>query len=338
MKLSDRIESFCRLGDALRELEQDDRLSLAAKAKNENPWFIEESILLSLNGIETLLEREKLTSWALSYSPDPVHPKIVGVAMAGNIPAVGFHDFLCVLISGHRIKAKLSSQDTVVMKFIIEKLLAIAPGFSESISQEDKLNGVEAMIATGSDNTSRYFEYYFRNIPNIIRKNRASCAVLLGEEPKEEFELLGKDVFSYFGLGCRNVSKIYVPEDFDLIPLIDSWLPFQHLLHHHKYGNNYSYQRSILLMNQDKFLDSGFFILRESDSLVSPISTIFYEKYKNLEELNLKVDSHKEKLQVIASAKGWFKGSIAFGQAQSPEVDDYADNVDTMKFLKGIGH
>ncbi len=336
MKLSDRIDSFCRVGDIIKDLGQNDRTDLAEKAKNENPWFTEESIFLSLTGIEVLLQRTKLTSWASSYSPEPSSIKTVGVAMAGNIPAVGFHDFLCILLSGHRIKAKLSSQDTVLLKFIIDKLISIAPEFSDCISIEEKLNGVDAMIATGSDNTSRYFEYYFRKVPHIIRKNRSSCAVLLGEEPKEEFALLGKDVFSYFGLGCRNVSKVYVPEEFDLVPLIDSWQSFHHLLHHHKYANNYSYQRSILLMNQEPFLDSGFFILRENEGLVSPISVVYYEKYKSQHELKEKIDLHRGKLQVITSARGWFTDSIPFGKAQFPEVDDYADNVDTMKFLKGI--
>ncbi len=336
MKLAERIDSFCKLGTTIHDLSNDEKADLTAKARIENTWFSEESIELSLKGIEILLAKDSLTSWALSYSSEPLNPKTVGVAMAGNIPCVGFHDLLCVLISGHCLRAKVSSQDTVMVKFIIRKLIDIEPRFSDFISVEDKLNGTDAMIATGSDNTARYFEYYFRNIPSIIRKNRASCAVLLGEEPQAEFELLGKDVFSYFGLGCRNVSKIYVPEEFDLIPLIDSWLPFQSLLHHHKYANNYTYQRSILLMNQEKFLDSGFFILKESENLVSPISIIFYEKYQSQNELTQKIESHREKLQVITSAKGWFPNSIPFGSAQFPKVNDYADNVDTMKFLRGL--
>ncbi|CAN5264051.1 acyl-CoA reductase [soil metagenome] len=336
MKLSDRINSFSSLGQALHDLSGDERSALIDAAKNENSWFTEESLLLSLKGLEVLLEKNNLTIWANSYSPEPSSIKTVGVAMAGNIPAVGFHDLLCVLISGHRIKAKLSSQDSVLMKFIIKKLITIGPEFSASIAVEEQLKNTDAMIATGSDNTARYFEYYFRNIPNIIRKNRSSCAVIRGEEPAEEFTMLGNDVFSYFGLGCRNVSKIYVPEDFDLVPLIDSWMPFQSLLHHHKYANNYTYQRSILLMNQSPFLDSGFFILQENEALVSPISIIYYERYKSHEQVKEKLNSHREKLQVITSAQGWFQDSLPFGKAQTPEVDDYADNVDTMAFLKTL--
>jgi len=336
MKLSDRINSFATLGTVIKELPANERHELADTVKNENSWFTDESVFLSLKGIVNLLAKNKLIAWAQSYSPEPVNIKTIGVAMAGNIPAVGFHDLLCVLISGHKIKAKLSSQDSVLMKFIIKKLIEINPEFSQFISIEEKLKDTDAMIATGSDNTSRYFEYYFRNIPNIIRKNRSSCAVILGEEPTEEFALLGTDVFSYFGLGCRNVSKIYVPEDFDLVPLIDCWMPFHSLLHHHKYANNYTYQRSVLLMNQSKFLDSGFFILQESENLVSPISIIYYERYKTLKEIKEKLYVLHEKIQVITSAQGWFADSIPFGKAQAPDVNDYADNVDTMKFLKSL--
>ncbi|HRI79763.1 MAG TPA: acyl-CoA reductase, partial [Cyclobacteriaceae bacterium] len=204
------------------------------------------------------------------------------------------------------------------------------------ISFEENLKGVDALIATGSDNTARYFEYYFRNIPHIIRKNRASCAVILGEESKEEFELLGKDVFTHFGLGCRNVSKLYVPDDFDFRRLLDNWKSFSPVMDHHKYANNYLYQKSILLVNREAFLDTEFVILRESQSLVSPISTVFFEKYQSQAEVKEKIEMHRDKLQVVASAKGWFKNSVPFGEAQFPQVSDYADNVDTMRFLGGI--
>ncbi|NOT73672.1 MAG: acyl-CoA reductase [Cyclobacteriaceae bacterium] len=336
MKLSQRLNAFCSLGNSIREMELNDRKALAERVKYQNQWFTEESVLLSLKGIEVLLEKDKLTTWVNSYSPEPATAKAVGVAMAGNIPAVGFHDFLCVLLSGHKLRAKLSSQDTVLMKFIIEKLLTIEPDFAESILIEEKLNGVDAMIATGSDNTSRYFEYYFRKVPHIIRKNRASCAIILGEEPKEEFELLGNDVFSYFGLGCRNVSKIYIPEEFDLATLMKSWESFQDISNHHKFANNYTYQKSILLLNQEVFWDSGFYLLKESEALVSPISVIFFEKYKTQEEVKKKIEQHRDKLQVITSAQGWFEKSIPFGTAQFPQVNDYADGVDTMRFLKSF--
>ncbi len=336
MELPERIEAFCRLGETMRILGLSDRKALAEKAVNENAWFTDDNVMLSLKGIEALLVRKKLESWAMSYSPGPAAVKTIGVAMAGNIPLVGFHDFLCVLIGGHRLKAKPSTHDTVLLKFIFSKLLEIEPRFAESVSFEDTLNGVDAMIATGSDNTARYFEYYFRKIPHIIRKNRASCAVVQGWETSDEFALLGQDVFSYFGLGCRNVSKLFVPDEFDFGPLIKSWEPFQTVIDHHKFANNYNYQKSIMLLDQVPFLDGEFILLRANKNLVSPIATLYYEKYNSLEELKSKIEGDKEKLQVVVSAQGWFQGSIPFGMAQSPEVGDYADKVDTMQFLASL--
>lgn len=336
MKLSQRIDAFGRLGEVIRRLGLSDRKMLAEKARNENAWFTEESVMLSMRGIEVLLEHNKLEFWAMSYSSEPATVKTIGVAMAGNIPLVGFHDFLCVLMAGHRLKAKLSTQDTVLLKFILQKLLDLEPRFAERVSFEDTLKEVDGMIATGSDNTARYFEYYFRNIPHIIRKNRASCAVLQGDESANEFALLGKDVFSYFGLGCRNVSKLYVPEEFDFGLLIESWDSFRSVSDHHKFANNYSYQRSILLLDQVPFLDGEFILLRAHKNLVSPIATLFYEKYENLQQVMEKIETDREKLQVVVSAKGWFSESIPFGNAQLPEVNDYADNVDTMGFLLSL--
>lgn len=336
MEVSQRIAAFGQLGDVVRQLGLNEHKALAEKAQNENAWFTEGSVALSLKGIEVLLDKDRLASWASAYSFSEGAPKVVGVAMAGNLPAVGFHDFLCVLISGHQLKAKPSSQDSVLIKFLGQKLQEISPELGACISFEDTLKNVDAMIATGSDNTARYFEYYFRNIPHIIRKNRASCAVLVGEEPAEELHLLGKDVFSYFGLGCRNVSKVFVPEEFDVTRLLDSWASYAAIGNHHKYANNYDYQKSILLVNQAPFLDSGFLILRKSTELVSPIATLFYETYQNQQELKEKLQAQREKLQVIVSAKGWFEGSVPFGEAQFPKVNDYADDIDTLEFLTRI--
>lgn len=336
MKLTERLEAFYKLGDVIGNLGLSDRNALAEKALNENPWFIEASVMLALNGAALLLEGEKLKHWALSYSPEPTSPKTVGVAMAGNVPLVGFHDFLTVLMSGHTLRQKLSSKDSVLLKFIQKNLVEIEPRFSKMVLTDENLKGVDAMIATGSDNTARYFEYYFRHIPHIIRKNRASCAVIQGDEPKKELHLLGRDIFSYFGLGCRNVSKLYVPEDFNLSGLIESWTSFDTIVQHHKYANNYDYQKTILLVNKQTFLDSGFVLLHENKSLVSPVATLYYERYQGLNDLIEKIEKQREKLQVIVSAKGWFEGSIPFGKAQLPEVTEYADHVDTMKFLMDL--
>ena len=333
MKLSARIDAFSKLGIELQRLTHSELKSLAATAKNENPWFVEESVLLAIKGVEVLLEKDRLTSWAHCYFPEPMHPLTIGVAMAGNIPMVGFHDFLCVLISGHRLKAKPSSQDTVLLKYLKARLEEIEPRFKDFIQFAENLKEVDAIIATGSDNTARYFEYYFRKIPHLIRKNRASCAVIVGEEPEEEFVKLGQDVFSYFGLGCRNVSKIYVPMEFEFDHLIESWKPFEELMNQHKYANNYDYQKSVLLLNKERFYDAGFVLVKESQQFVSPIATVYFERYRDQPEIKEKMKQLNSKLQVIVSAQGWFAGSLPFGRAQFPEVGDYADNIDTMKFL-----
>lgn len=335
MTLEKRINAFHQLGNKIKTISHSEKEALLARTANENPWFNAENTILALEGISKFLDRAVLEKWLDTYAFAGA-PKNVGVAMAGNIPLVGFHDLMCVLLSGNHLIAKLSSNDAVLMKFVRDSLIDIDPSFKSSISFEERLNGVDAVIATGSDNTSRYFEYYFRNIPHIIRKNRTSCAVILGEESSEEFSTLGKDIFSYFGLGCRNVSKVYLPENFDFTKMLKSWDSFQPVIHHHKYANNYDYQKSILLINQIHFYDTGFLLLTQNENLVSPISTVYYETYKDQSDVNSKLEKQKEKIQCIVSANGWFKGSIAFGEAQFPSVSDYADGVDTMSFLQSI--
>jgi hypothetical protein len=331
--LHERIDAFAQLKRVIENRSGDEREALYAQATLGNPWFTRENIDQALNGITKFLDIETLTQWAESYPLLQGKSKKVGVAMAGNIPLVGFHDLICVLISGHTLIAKLSSQDTALMKFMGVQLKLIYPKFAEQLFFEERLNGVEAVIATGSDNTSRYFEYYFRNIPSIIRKNRTSCAVLMGEEPIEELQKLGMDVFNYFGLGCRNVSKVFIPEGYDVSQLLAAWEKYKGIVNHHKYANNYDYQKCLLLMNQTPFYDGGQVLLIESTTLVSPISVVHYEPYKNLTELTSKLRALEEKLQCIVSAKGWYPKSVAFGEAQSPNLMDYADNIDTMKFL-----
>ncbi|HCW07983.1 MAG TPA: acyl-CoA reductase [Cytophagales bacterium] len=331
-----KVKNFHRLGEKLKTLTVNEKEDLFLKCANENPWFTAENIELALKGISHFLNQETLTEWLSNYSNDKTESKKIGVAMAGNIPLVGFHDLMCVLLSGHQLIAKLSSNDSVLMKFIKSSLVEIDPTFEKLIQFEERLKKVDAVIATGSDNTSRYFEYYFRNIPHIIRKNRSSCAVILGQETETEFYELGKDVFSYFGLGCRNVSKIYVPENFDFVKLIESWEPYQPIINHHKYANNYDYQKSILLVNQIHFYDSGFVVFNKSENLVSPISMIYYEHYSDLADLDSKLEQQRDKIQCVVSARGWYKNSVPFGEAQLPKIDDYADGVDTMQFLMHV--
>ncbi len=348
MQLSERLEAFCRLGEHLTTMPMPERKALAAKAKLENPWFVEENVLMALQGISRILERKGLHDWVQDFK-EPSKKVTVGVAMAGNIPAVGFHDYLCVLMSGHLLQAKLSSQDKVLLTYLHERLLHIEPRFAAQVHFDDQLRGVGASVTTGSDNTARYFEFYFRHIPHVIRRNRTSCAVIQGirrnrtscaviqgDEHADEWLLLGEDVFSYFGLGCRNVSKLYVPQGFQFEPLLDAWQPFSWVAQHHKYVNNYEYQRSLLLMNQTPFLDTGYCLLTESQNLVSPIGMVYYEHYVDQADLIRKIASQVDKLQIVLSAKGWFKGSVPFGKAQYPAVTDYADHVDLMKFLAGL--
>ena len=336
MNLLDRINAFTQLGERLQSLTADEKQLLFDRAKIENPWFIANNIALALDGISLLLAKDALTKWTSNYSLVNINSKKVGVAMAGNIPLVGFHDLLSVLIAGHTLYAKISHQDTIILTYVINLLKKIEPKFNDRIEVKERLNNVDAVVATGSDNTSRYFEYYFRIIPHIIRKNRTSCGVILGEEPTEELAKLGKDIYSYFGLGCRNVSKLYIPEGYDLSPLITAFEKYSTVSQHHKYMNNYDYQKAILIINSIPFYDSGFSLLREETSLVSPLSVVYYEYYKDQNDLKHKIEQQENKLQCVASAKGWFSESVAFGTTQTPELTDYADEIDTMKFLSSI--
>jgi hypothetical protein len=336
MNLTERINAFSSLGEKLSGLTDHEKGELCIGAARENSWFTAESVKLSLEGIAYFLNKGKLTQWLEPYHLNPIQSKKIGIAMAGNIPLVGFHDFLCVLISGHHAIIKLSSQDSFLISRVSDWLIEINPEFKEKINFADKLKNTDAIIATGSDNTARYFEYYFRNIPHIIRKNRSSCAVIMGEETPNQLTLLGTDIFSYFGLGCRNVSKLFIPDDFPLSQAFEAWQSYEPIIHHHRYANNYDYQKSIMLVNKTPFLDNGFIMLTESPNLVSPISVLHYETYKNQEELNNLIDVQREKIQCIVSANGWYTNSVSFGKAQLPELWDYADGINTVKFLNSL--
>jgi hypothetical protein len=337
MKLSDRIDAFVALGDRLHTIEVTGKDTLYRNAANTNSWFTPQQCDLAFKGISKFLVKESLTQWTSSYDLIPKNPRNVGVVMAGNIPMVGFHDLLTVLISGHKLSAKLSSQDSVLMRYVADQLLQVEPRFGEFLSFEERMNHVDAVIATGSDNTSRYFEYYFRKKPHIIRKNRSSLAVIRGNENPDDMLALGSDVFSYFGLGCRNVSKLVVPEGYDFTPLLRTWEQFQDVVNnHHKYVNNYDYNKSILLVNGVTFLDNLSVLITANTAFVSPISVIYFETWKSEEDIVNMINGVSEKLQCVASAGGWFKGSVPFGTTQEPGLTDYADGVDTLKFLSSL--
>jgi hypothetical protein len=332
MDTDQRIAAFARLGDELRNLSAAEVTTLAEAAVSENPWFTPPNVTLSLEGIIKFLHEDTLSKWLSGYDLSQVAPKIIGVVMAGNIPLVGFHDFLCVLISGHSLVAKVSSKDSVLINYVAGKLIQVEPAFGKRITLTDEpFKKINAVIATGSDNSARYFEYYFGKYPHIIRKNRTSVAILSGNESKQELTELGKDIFSYFGLGCRNVSKLFVPESFELPALMESWEPYREVIHHHKYANNYDYQKAIALVNKTEFLDNGFVLLLENERLVSPVSTLYFQYYQSHDHLNDMIKTNNEKIQCLVGSTP--PATVPFGKAQLPQVWEYADKVDTMDFL-----
>ncbi|WP_461079580.1 acyl-CoA reductase [Spirosoma flavus] len=344
MLQSERLQTFVALGDYLRSAEAHSELTeIAHRAYHKNNWFTVHNSLNALSAIANeFLTAEKLTAWLSNYRSEPETPRTVGVVMAGNIPAVGFHDMLCVLMSGHRLLAKLSSQDFVLIHYLIQKLKEINPGFADYVQEAERLNAADAYIATGSNNTSRYFDYYFGKKPNIIRKNRTSVGLLMGEESEEEFVKLGHDISDYYGLGCRNVSTILVPDDYDFTPLLRTLEPnAKTYLDNHKYQNNYDYNKSIYLINAMPHLDNGYLLLTKNDGLVSPISVLFYQTYRTHSDVISWLSERSDQIQVVASAQNWFSGhttlsGVAFGQTQQPGLSDYADGVDTMAFLSQL--
>lgn len=303
-------------------------------AKHHNGWFTEENVLFSFQQWANVLSKENLTRWVSQYDiPSSQNPKTVAIIMAGNIPLVGFHDFLSVLISGNKVLVKQSSNDNLFLPILVDFLILKAAGFEELIEFTDgKLENFDAVIATGSNNTARYFEYYFSQKPHIIRKNRVSTAVLNGSETEEELKLLGKDIFRYFGLGCRNVSKLYVPENYDFDQFFKSIFDWKDLINHSKYANNYDYNKAVYLMSDFKILDNGFVLLKEDESLHSPIGVIFYEYYSDKDKLKSQIEARSDQLQCVVS-KGFVENSIPFGKTQQPKLWDYADGVDVMEFL-----
>ncbi|EAZ79986.1 acyl-CoA reductase [Algoriphagus machipongonensis] len=337
MDLKIRKKAFVNLGLNIQSMDEETREELNWRAQNGNSWFTEESIASAFSGIVNFLHEDKLDQWLSKYKIDePADPKSVGIMMAGNIPMVGFHDLMTVLISGNKACVKLSSSDTILMNWLIQELIKIEPSFEELISVEEMLKGKDAYIATGSDNSARYFNYYFGKYPSVIRQNRTSVAVLSGEESKEELEALGKDIFKYFGLGCRNVSKVFIQSEEQLQNLLPALEVYSPISNHHKYHNNYEYNKSIYLVNGDKHLDNGFLLVKESEELVSPISVLYFETYQSKEALSKKMDGIQSKIQCVVANPDYWEGAIPFGNAQEPEPWDYADQVDTLEFLQGL--
>ncbi|GAA4277456.1 acyl-CoA reductase [Aquimarina mytili] len=353
MLLNNRINAFCELGKFLDQFKStgyekvntvklnddffDKMIHKIETAEHYNGWFTKENVMYSLTQWGKALTKRKLSTWISKYSlSDEVMPKTIGVIMAGNIPLVGFHDFLSVLISGHKILVKQSSNDNQLLPFLASYLIAIDSEFEKHISfTTEKFTDFDAVIATGSNNTARYFEHYFGKVPHIIRKNRNSVAVLTGHETQEQLVNLGEDIFRYFGLGCRSVSKLMVPVGYDFDLFFKSMYSYHDIITSAKYANNYDYNKAVYLMSNFKLFENGFLMLKEDQSYASPIATLFYETYTSQEELLEKLEADNEKIQCVVS-RGISESHVDFGQTQSPELSDYADGVDVIEFLTKI--
>jgi len=319
----------------LNDLFYEEFSSAISMAKVHNGWFEEKQVRRSVRAVSEWLGVEVLLEWSSKYNWNDC-PKKVAIVMAGNIPLVGFHDFVCALISGNNLLVKLSSDDKILLPLITKMLIHLNPEFEDKVAfTESRMEDFDVVIATGSDNTARYFDHYFGKYPHIIRKNRNSVAVLTGKESKDELIALGDDVFAYYGLGCRNVSKVYVPKEYNFDLLFEAFYEYKDVLDNKKYANNFDYYRALFLMGGNDMLENGFLLLREDTSLSSPISMLHYETYDSVEALQKHLETKADQIQCVVSALD-LPNSFALGQAQCPAVNDYADGVDTMEFLTNL--
>jgi hypothetical protein len=331
MILQQRIEILVQLGKYIQK-NSEEWQAIKEKARRANPWFVPEFIEMASNNIsENFLQKEKLEDWVKQYNipTENLRPVTVGVVMAGNIPMVGFHDMLSIFITGHKQLIKLSSKDDVLIKHLVSVMADIHPPIAGLISFAENLKGCDAYIATGSNNSSRYFDYYFGKYPHIIRRNRTSVAILDGTETPEELEKLADDMQTYFGLGCRNVTKIYVPDDYNFEALVKALNKYAHYEDFHKYKHNYDYQLALLMMGNKFYMTNGTVLLSKNESLFAAVSQVHYETYKNKEEL----DSLKTNPSVQCIVG---HSAIPFGEAQKPSLVDYADGEDTVKFAMAL--
>ena len=338
MKIQARIDAFAELGEILRnslsgseDIRAPGLQELINTQQTINPWFTPENVTASIKAVAEELTPQNLIQWTDNYPHLQIDNKPVtaGIIMAGNIPLAGFHDFLSVLISGNNLIAKTSSKDSALIGKISGILCTIEPRFRERIIFTDgQLKNFDLVIATGSNNSSRYFEQYFGKYPNIIRKNRNSIAIIEGNETDDELENLGSDIFLYFGLGCRSVSKIFIPSGYDLKSLVRKWESFDTVIRHVKYANNYDFSKAVYLVNRENFLDTGYLLLKEDKGLSSPVAVLYFEYYLSVSDLQHETESQKEKIQCVVG-----HSDVPFGSAQSPHLWDYADRIDTLEFL-----
>ena len=326
------INNLVRLGELLSKTEQFN--DIFEKAEQQNSWFTRANVIFAFKSWSDTLSENNVKKWLSQYQlPQTTSPKKILIIMAGNLPLVGLHDLLCVLVSGHKAIVKLSSNDCVLLPYLITQMKTFAPEWTEAVTfTDDKVTEYDAVIATGSNNTARYFEYYFGKKPHIIRKNRHSVAVLTGKETPEELFALGKDIFLYYGLGCRSISKLFVPKGYDFNLLFQAIYPYKDIIQEQKYANNYDYNKAVYLMSLFQLLENGFLLLKEDEHYGSPIATLFYEYYTNVASLKEKLTTDAEKIQCVV-AHNFTTEEVAFGETQTPQLWDYADGVDTLNFL-----
>ncbi len=334
MNLQLRLEIFSQLHNNLKKCPESELRSIAFLAQQNNPWFNEENFFAAIDGILYLISEESLKMFSNTYAEIETHNKKIGLILAGNIPAVGFHDVFICLLAGCSINVKLSAEDKVLIPFLISEIKKINPLLADRCVFVEKLNldEVDAVLATGSDNTARYFEQYFSRKPNIIRKSRTSVAVIKGNETLEDLTLLVEDIVRYFGLGCRNVSKLLVLADADIIPLLQVMEKRTGLTNFSKYDNNYLYYKSIYLVNREPFLDTENMMFKESELLSSPISVVYYQRFQTENDIKQYILENQEKIQCVVGKEEY----ISFGQAQNPTILEYADGVDVVAFLKSL--
>lgn len=342
MQISQRIHAFSVLGSNLESFvnnfdaanssaSQEEFNQKIYQAKARNGWFDIENQLFAISSWAKALTQTNLEKWLSKYEiKDNSQAKKIGIITAGNIPMVGFHDILTVMMSGNKAQIKLSSNDSVLIPYVLGFLADIEPQFKNQFEIVEKLQGFDAVIATGSDNTARYFEAYFKDVPHLIRKNRTSIAVLSGNETEAELRGLAQDILQYYGLGCRNVTKLYVPKGYDLDLVFKPIFEWKNVINHHKYANNYDYHKAIYLMKDVDLLENGFLLMKEDEALFSPISTVFYETYEDKNQVLENLKTLEDKIQCIV---GHSENQIPFGKAQAPELWDYADNVDSFDWL-----
>jgi hypothetical protein len=345
--LKERIQAFSDLGILFRENSSSQKIKTFQKWDSElnkllkdsyqhNSWFTENNLKLSLKNWSAELNKKNIENWLKNYKIELKSSKTVAIIMAGNVPIVGFHDLMCSLILGFKCTVKLSSDDKILIPLIVKFIQSRFDGFKEKVFFENNiLKNFDAVIATGSNNSHKYFEYYFGKYPNLLRKTRHSVAVLNGNESDSELAMLSNDVFDYFGLGCRSVSKIFIPKGYDLDLLFNAFYMKRFVIDHNKYANNYDYNKAVYLMSEEKFYDNGFVILKEEKKLGSPIACVYFEYYDDLVQVKNIIKINNQNIQCVVSNEKIFNG-ISFGTTQCPKLSDYADNVDTLKFLLKI--